>query len=384
MRVLIVEGAASRGCLAAARSLARSGVEVGVGHIPGHSLAASSKAVRHKVCLPSPQAGLAEYVRAVNRAVGQHGYDQVLGAGDAEVMALTARREDIPAVVPHPERSVLMTATDKLVLHEAASVAGLASPDTDEDPLGPTVAAWLRDGAVVVKPRLHWDPHRPAAPLRVDAGLARTPDDLRRLTDAITSGGGKAIAQRFIRGSLVAYVSVRDRSGCVAHAQQRAVHTWPEPVGVAARALTVPVDPDIAAATDRLLRSLGIDGLVQLQFLVDDSGRHHVIDLNARYYGSMQLAISAGVDLPRIWAELTAGSRQARTGVAEGRPGVHYQWLEGDLRRSAALKDPGGVVGALLHATRAHHSIWSPRDPRPGLAHVAELARRARRQVGSP
>lgn len=383
MRVLILEGAASRGCLAAARSLARAGWEVGVGGAPGHSLAARSNAVRHRVLLPPLQAGLDGYVEAIRHAVRNHGFDAVVGAGDAEALALAERRNDIPAVVPHPEPAALLAAMDKWRLHKSAAAAGLASPDTCEDPRSRAVRAWLGDGPVVVKPRLHWDPRRPGSELRVDAGLARSADDLRRLTETVEAAGGTAIAQRFLSGHLMAYTTVRHAAGSVAHVQQRALHTWPEPVGATARAVTIPIETSLAASADRLLSDLGVTGLAQLQFLVGDDGRPHLIDLNARYYGSMQLAIAAGVDVPVLWAEQVHGSLPDARPPRTARPGVHYQWLEGDLRRSVALGGAGRVAGSLLHAGRAHHSIWSHRDPRPAVSHVAELVRRARRRIGA-
>jgi predicted ATP-grasp superfamily ATP-dependent carboligase len=192
------------------------------------------------------------------------------------------------------------------------------------------------------------------------------------------------VIQRFMTGQLVAYVALLDGAGhLVAHAQQRAVHTWPEPVGVSARAVTMPVDVELAAAAADLLRRVGITGLAELQFLVDAEGRPHLIDLNARFYGSLQLAISAGADLPRFWAHLAMGDRRTKITPVVTRPGVRYQWLEGDLRRSRARRDVPGLLGCVLHAIRAHHSIWSVRDPKPAAAHVLELTGRARRRIGA-
>jgi predicted ATP-grasp superfamily ATP-dependent carboligase len=383
MRALILEGKASRGSLAAARSLGRAGWEVGLGRPPGHSLAAASTAVRHTFDVPPLEDGVDAYLDTVARIVEDGGYQFVLGAGDAEVLALSAGRAAVPAVVPHPDYDALVAAMDKLRLHEVALSVGLSSPATEVDLAGDTVSSWLRDGPVVVKPRLHWHPERPATALRVEAGLALTADDVRRLDRAITAAGGTAVAQRFVPGRLRAYVTVRDENGCVAQVQQRAVHTWPAPVGISARAVTEPVDPELAAASHRLLDRLAITGLAELQFLVDSRGRHHLIDLNARFYGSLQLAIAAGSDLPRIWAEVALGRRGASGEPTTARPHVRYQWLEGDLRRSAAQRDVRGAVGCLVHAVHAHHSVWNGRDPRPGLSQILELARRAwRRRPG--
>jgi hypothetical protein len=58
------------------------------------------------------------------------------------------------------------------------------------------------------------------------------------------------------------------------------------------------------------------------------------------------------------------------------RPGVRYQWLEGDLR---AAREHGGLplgdaLGCLRYAMGAHHSVSSLGDPRPALRRLRALA----------
>jgi predicted ATP-grasp superfamily ATP-dependent carboligase len=272
---------------------------------------------------------------------------------------------------------------DKLTLHRAAVAEGIASPATETHGNVLELAGWLEGGPIVVKPRLHWFADQLGHELRVEAGLARSELQLRHLIHRVTRLGGQPVLQRFVAGRLVAYVVLLDEeAGLVAHSQQRAVYTFPEPVGVSARAVTEDVNANVAAGSMRLLRRLGITGLAELQYLVDENGTYHVIDINARFYGSLQLAMSAGADMPSLWAETVIGRRTSRgTAPVVGRPGVRYQWFEGDIRRSAARKSVRGALGCLLYASRAHHSIWSARDPGPAAAHVHELGRRAFRRV---
>lgn len=378
MRVLILEGAASRGCLAASRSLARAGWHVGVGHPPGHSLAAQSRAVRQVFRLPYLEEGLGHYVDAVAAVIDEHRYDIVFGAGDAELLALAVSADRLPAAVPHRPLEVQLALMDKLRLHQAAQRAGLGSPPTwlasDQ---GADVATLLGAGPVVVKPRLHWDPDRPTASLRVEAQVARDESELARAVGEVRAAGAQAVLQGYVRGRLLAYIVLLSReSRVLAQAQQHAVHTWPEPAGVSARAVTQAVDEDLADASVSLLREVGATGLFELQFLVSDDGGAYLIDVNARFYGSLQLAVSAGADFPRLWADSALGIEADE--AASATPGIQYQWLEGDLRRSAAHRDVVGLVACLQHARQSSHSIWSAADPGPGVAHAWELGRRLR------
>jgi len=141
------------------------------------------------------------------------------------------------------------------------------------------------------------------------------------------------------------------------------------------RAHTVAVDEELAGRAAALLGELGWQGLSELQFLVPDGGGEpQLIDFNGRFYGSMPLAIGAGVNLPDIWARSVTSRDVPEPRDAE--PGVRYQWLEGDLR--AAREDSRGTVRDLLECLRyapgARHSVSSLSDPAPLLRAVRRLA----------
>jgi hypothetical protein len=115
-----------------------------------------------------------------------------------------------------------------------------------------------------------------------------------------------------------------------------------------------------------LLGALGWTGLSQLQFLRGADGRPRVIDFNGRFYGSLALALVAGVNLPALAAALATGRSTAGLG-GDAVPGVRYQWLEGDLRaaREHSRAPWRDAAGCLRYALGAGHSVWRASDPRP-------------------
>src|SRR5205823_3805656 len=118
-------------------------------------------------------------------------------------------------------------------------------------------------------------------------------------------------------------------SRVVARVQQEARTIWPLNAGMSARAETVPVDEVLAAKVAELLQELGWFGLAQLQFVVPEDGGPVLIDFNGRLYGSLALAVAAGVNLPAIWGCVATDRPLPRT--REGLAGVRYQWEEGDF-----------------------------------------------------
>jgi predicted ATP-grasp superfamily ATP-dependent carboligase len=377
MRALILDVRGARASVAAVRALAADGWRVGLGAPRPDGLAAVSRHVSAFHAVPAPETGAEAFAAATRRAVEQGRYDVVFASSDADLLALSAARGSVPAVVPYPDDEALRRALDKLELGAAAERAGLAVPRTS--------AAEDGDGLrlpVIVKERVHGVPAE-GAPSRPFAGeLAEAPAAVRELVAEVRARGSDAFVQEVVRGRLGALTVLCDRDHrIVARVQQESLRIWPGDVGTSARARTVPIDEALSARAGRMLADLRWFGLAQLQFLRPGDGPPHVIDLNGRFYGSLALAVGAGVNLPALWARLATGREIPRR--TDGSPGVRYQWLEADLRQARQDRRGGSVAADALDCLRwsigAHHSIWCATDPRPALRAGAAVIRRRRR-----
>jgi hypothetical protein len=107
-----------------------------------------------------------------------------------------------------------------------------------------------------------------------------------------------------------------------------------------------------------------------------------LMEVNGRFWGSLQLAIDAGVDFPRLWVSILKGeSTQPCTGFEEG---ITLRWLWGDFKRlffimrgvpngypsdfpqiRQGLKD---LLGRQPRGTRLE--MWRARDPLPGIGEL--------------
>jgi predicted ATP-grasp superfamily ATP-dependent carboligase len=365
VRALIVEDGNQRGALAACRALGRTGWFVGIGSPEPGGFAATSRWAGGWHRVPAPEGGEKDFLEAVQGAVAEAGYDVIFAAGDGEVLAISAGRERLDAIVPYAAHGDLVRAMDKVQLAEAAQTAGLSVPEIFPEP---------PEGPVVVKPRLTTTRGEEGGALRLPAMLAHGSEEARERMEFLRSVGAEPVLQRYVPGQLSALVAVTDRDGrIVAAVQQQAGVVWPSEAGGSVRARTVPVDAGLEERVATLLAELRWFGLAQVQFQHDDDGEPLLIDLNARFYGSMALALAAGPNLPAIWAALAVGRRPPVTPLA--RTGVKYHWLEADLRRG------GGVVDSLRYARSAVHGLWDRRDPLPALRHAGRLGLRGLRKL---
>lgn len=349
-RVLVVEGGngQSRSAVAAVRAVHAAGFAPVVAHGVAGSLAARSRRCVATVRVPEvDEPGFAPRLHQLAVA----GYRGVLLASDAAMLALDAPgaalvdKEHLATVV---DGTGLRMPTQR-VFADAAAVA--AAADGLEYP-------------VVLKPVRKPGAATPAAP-------ARSAAEVLRWAAASRDPDAAVAVQPFLEGETEAIAGVVRGGALLAVVQQRYLRTWPRGCGTASAAVTVTVDGDRAEGLLRLLA--GFDGIFQAQFI---GGR--LIDLNPRVYGSLPLALAAGVNLVGIHLAALSGVVAPRV---TARPGVGYRWLEGDLRHlvSAVRSGDVGMPVALRDAVPrpgTAHSLAALGDPGPLLGRLVYAATR--------
>ena len=367
MRVLIVAEGRSTGALAAVRSLSVAGMQVDVASPDARSLAGASRRCSRVYGIPSPVDGVEAYIGAVAAATRAGGHDVALPGGDAELLTLSAHRDELAdTIVPYPAHDLVVRLVDKGTMADMATAAGLRVPRRA-----------ARDLPVVVKARRHWQDGADAT--RHEVTIAATAEERDDAIAAVEADGGEAVVQEHIPGQLLALILLVGRDGRIAgRVQQRALRTNPPQGGVSARAVTEVVDERLAERAARMLQAAGWWGPVQLQFVDGGSDEPAIVDVNPRLYGSMSLARRAGVDIATWWVREAAGERQPDPGDA--RTGVRYQWLEGDVRAAA---DFGDLLGAARWWHGAVGPLGSVADPAPAFAHAVDLVGRASRKLRS-
>ena len=372
MRALIVEDGTQRGALAAVRSLGRAGYEVAVAS-PQKGHAARSRYCARWHAIPAPVEPTGVFAGAVSDLVARHGYEVAFGVGDAEAIALSEHRDVIGCELGYPDHDVVRSSFDKVWVAEAAERAGIAVPrQVEGDPVFP----------VLVKERIHGPETATATSMRVFATRADDAAELADALGAIEERGGVPVVEEFVTGPLEALVVFAHEGSVRAISHQVADKVYPPGAGVSVRATTIAVDDALALKVDDLIADMGWSGVAEMQFLRPPDGEARLIDFNGRFYGSLALAIAAGVDLPVLWARAISGDPPVKQ--IRARAGVRYQWLEGDLRRAVRQRGETGIMDVLRTlavAPRATHSIWGASDPWPAVRFAAVLVGRALRKA---
>jgi hypothetical protein len=104
-----------------------------------------------------------------------------------------------------------------------------------------------------------------------------------------------------------------------------------------------------------------------LEFKTDGrTGRPYLMEINGRLWGSLQLAIDAGVDFPALLVGCALGERRARPSY---RVGVRNRWWWGDvdhlltrLRRSDSELSMPAEAPPRWQVVREFFKVWRPNE----------------------
>src|SRR5207248_9693371 len=91
------------------------------------------------------------------------------------------------------------------------------------------------------------------------------------------------------------------------------------------------VDPRLREPAGRRLSAMKWHGPAMVEFRDDGADEPYLMEVNGRFWGSLELAVAAGVDFPALWTGLLRGRRVEPSGSYE--TGVTSRWLWGDVKR---------------------------------------------------
>jgi predicted ATP-grasp superfamily ATP-dependent carboligase len=371
---VLVTGGEHFGGLAAIRGLVLAGHDAWAAVARNHSYAAWSRLPAGTIRVPDPVVDPEPFAEAVAAAADHIGARVVLPGTDVALSSLAGRldafRPGIAVGVCSPD--LVRRATSKTALSELAEASGLDVPPTRVLTRADVEAAQIAFPAVVKPPRSDVE--------GVDGSLvhtgARRVEDAEALRDAIAQlGGNEWLAQPFVSGELVAVAGVAWEGAVVAEIHQLSRRIWPPDCGGSSYAATIAPDAERGRKVRRLVANLGWSGIFQVQLLRRGT-EELLIDFNPRFYGTLALALAAGVNLPALWVDLIRGVEIAPPPTY--RVGVRFRAQWKDLRALATTVRAGGwgeATAGLVPRANTCHPVFNWDDPLPAIAGPIRIAR---------
>lgn len=376
MRILVTDSD-TRSALAAVRALGTQGHHVVTAGTAHPSLASVSRHSRGFEPYPDPACDSEGFVAALARGVERQRIDVVLPMTEVTTLLVTAHQHRLTARIPFPDATTVANAADKSHVIGLAQSLGIPVPGTV---VATSAAQGIADAQslpfpIVVKPARS-RVRTPEGWVSTGVAYAHDAASLRAALEGLPPAVYPVLLQERIEGPGVGVFVAIDNGNVVATFAHRRVREKPPSGGVSVLCESAAVDPVAAEHATKLLRAIGWRGVAMVEFKQDRrDGSLRLMEINGRFWGSLQLAVDAGVDFPSIAAAIAAG--EALPAARAYRVGVRSRWLAGDLdalmlqllRSRGQLNLPPSHPGRL----RALASFFNPFGPRTRF----ELERRA-------
>ncbi len=370
MRILLTDGE-TRTALAAARSLGRGGHVVFVVAPCLPALATVSRFVHEAAQVPDVREAPRSFVSEVRRLVQTWGIDLVLPVSDPSMSALLdlcGRRVGEAGIAgPPPEAyHALTNKRDLLVLAQRLEI-----------PVPPTAEA---DGSEVLEEsadrvgypcvlKSHESAYRvPGGFGHSDVAYVEGRDQLMDAAGRFPPSAYPLLIQHRIFGPGEGVFLLVHDGACVAAFAHRRLREYPPSGGSSTYRESIRLPTDLFAWSERLLGTVGWEGVAMVEFKrCSTTGQAFLMEVNGRLWGSLQLAIHAGVDFPNLIARACAGESVDQR--LPYRVGIRTRWLRGDLlymlsraKHGAAALYLDPAAPSPFRAAASYTALWRRRE----------------------
>ena len=239
-------------------------------------------------------------------------------------------------------------AADKAAITRLADSLGVATPRSVEIEAAIDEPPPELQFPVVIKPS--------RSRVRTDQGWLHTSvdyaDSVRELTgklEALPAAAYPVLLQERIRGPGIGMFYCFDNGRPIATFAHKRLHEKPPSGGVSVLRESILPHELADDYSKRLLSALNWHGVAMVEFKLDERDQlPKLMEINGRFWGSLQLAIDAGVDFPNLLIKLASGA--SIDPVFEYKLGVKSRWFWGEidllllyiLKNAAQLNLPEG------------------------------------------
>ncbi len=374
-RVLLTDAISPR-TLAVCRSLGRHGVSVTCTDDTFLNLVFFSRYCHTRRRCPSPRKASPAFVASLLEYLEAHPQDCIIPMKDETLDVVLANRREFECLtrVPFAENRVFQVFRDKGKTLRIAELAGVPYPRTviPEAPNQVLEAACALKFPLAIKPRLNSG----------GLGLCFVQNE-RELLDAFSRIHAQypypLIQEAIPPGEKYSVCCLFDEnSQPVATFVQRQLRSFPPRIGASTVQQSV-CRPDLTVLAVSLLEKAGWYGIAEVEFIIDPRDDTPLLmEVNPRFWSSVQMAVQAGVDFPYLFYQLACGERfepvhQYRVGE------VCRQVLPYDMMHFLASPNRFHLQPSFFSGLnpRGGHTLFAGDDPGPVLGLLLAAGRRA-------
>jgi len=326
---VVVTDLEQRAALAAVRSLGAAGEEVhGIGS-RSHAIAKHSRYLRSATIAADPMMNAAEFADRVYALAADVEADVVVPVSEAAHLALYGAARGASWRLAAPPTDSFTRAANKALAREAALACGLAAP---QQALVQVFGQWDTESVsfpCAIKPMrtVSTDAH---GSTKAGVSYASSPSLLRNVIASYPASVYPLLVQQRVVGTGFGVSILRWEGRTLAVSAHRRLREKPVSGGVSVAAETVDVPDHLMARCESLLDAVDFpSGVAMIEFKGESLDNPWFIEINPRLWGTVQLAINAGVDMPLLLTRAAIGVWPST--IQRARSGVRMFWFWGSI-----------------------------------------------------
>ena len=330
-RVLVLD-ACQRSALAVVRSLGKHGLFVITADESDRALAGQSRYSQNYYAHPSARHQPAAFLEHIKQLCEQHEIGMVIPMTELTATLLLQCTELPDSVIlPFADADKVDMLADKTRLIALAQQLGIKAPDTRTITDRHTLLEELEqlDYPLVLKPGKSWIEQQ-GKWHHTTVRIAASPDEARQvLLQDPSFTSHPFMLQDYLPGSGGGLFALYDRGRAIAFFAHKRLREKPPRGGVSVLSESAPLDETLLRHAQRLLDQAQWHGVAMVEFRITPDGTPYLMEVNTRFWGSLQLAINAGIDFP--WLLYQISCNQQIEPVTSYRTGIRLRWCLGNL-----------------------------------------------------
>ncbi len=286
-----------------------------------------------RIQCPSSEDSLEGFVTALQRIVRERKYATIFPLGDNSLFPISERRELFRPYLKLalPSHKSVMKALDKSQTLEAAQEIGIPTPETfyPKDMAEVRAISTKIRYPAVIKPRNSYVWGNNGIALHSRPSYVKSSSELVSTYAEVDLNFPAPLIQEYVPGYNISVALLFDHGEPRAACFIRVYRTMPVTGGTSVLRESIPIDPKLLRYAIDLLKSLCWHGVAEVEFRVSSKDlTPKLMEINARFWGSMNVAIKSGVDFPYLLYLLANGEQVPS--IFDYRVGVKYRWLDAD------------------------------------------------------
>ncbi len=330
-----------------------------------NALAGASRYSRQYIRYPDPKTDTQAFVSTIGNIVQQYGISIIMPMTEL-TSGLILESQLLPdsVMIPFADTATVNRLANKCELMKLAGRLNIPHPNSQFIQPGHNIADILDSAEypTVLKPAKSWNSDGASwsrATVRIAADRQTASTLLQE--DAVFSQQPYML-QQYIPGQGAGIFALYNHGTPVAFFAHRRIREKPPQGGVSVLSESIETDQQMLRYTRKLLDSVNWHGVAMVEFKIAEDKTPYLMEVNTRFWGSLQLAIDAGVDFP--WLLYQTATGQTVEPVQSYRTGIRLRWLLGDLDNLyLTLRDTRYTP---LHKLQ---SVWRFLRPSPHTRH---------------